>query len=109
MGKSSGMAQRQRGNGETKIRRLTFVRFFSAAPPSLKGDNNSHSKVTKPNMLNTRNEERILFIVCLFYEYIHLEYVRIHLIYRVNQAEHVIHIRVLAPQEYVNIYSTCRH
>jgi len=44
----------------------------------------------------------------LFCECFHLEYVRIHVIYRVNQAEHVIHIRVVAPQEYVNIYSTCR-
>ena len=38
----------------------------------------------------------------------HLEYVRIYVIYRVNQAEHVIHILVVAPQEYVNIYSTRR-
>ena len=44
----------------------------------------------------------------MFYEYIHLEYVRIHVIYRVNQAEYVIRIRVVAPQEYVNIYSTRR-
>jgi len=40
----------------------------------------------------------------LFCECIHLEYVRIHVICRVNQAERVIHIRVVAPQEYVNIY-----
>jgi len=51
-------------------------------------------------------EYGILFIVNLFCEYIHLEYVRIHSIYRVNQAEYVIHIRVVASQEYVNIYST---
>jgi len=38
----------------------------------------------------------------------HLEYVRIHTIYRVYQAECVIHILVVAPQEYVNIYSTRR-
>jgi len=38
----------------------------------------------------------------------HLEYVRIHVIYRVDQAEYGIHIRVVAPQEYVNIYSTHR-
>jgi len=44
----------------------------------------------------------------LFCECIHLEYVRIHVIYRGNQAEHVIHIRVVAPQEYVNVSSTCR-
>ena len=41
-------------------------------------------------------------------EYIHLEYVRIHVIYRVNQAEYVIQIRAVAPQECVNIYSTPR-
>jgi len=45
---------------------------------------------------------------CLFCEYIHLEYVRIHVINRVNQMEYVIHILVVAPQEYVNIYSTRR-
>jgi len=50
----------------------------------------------------------ILFIVSLFCDYSHLEYVRIHVIYRVNQAEYVITILVVAPQEYVNIYSTCR-
>jgi len=44
----------------------------------------------------------------LFCEYIHLEYVRIHVIYRVNQAECGIHILVVAPQEYVNICLTCR-
>jgi len=51
----------------------------------------------------------------LFYEYIQLESVRIHVIYRANQAEYVIHILVVAPQElvvapqeYVNIYSTRR-
>jgi len=44
----------------------------------------------------------------LFCEYIHLEYVRIHGIYRVDQAEYVIHILVVAPHEYMNIYSTRR-
>jgi len=44
----------------------------------------------------------------LFCEYIWLEYLRIHVIYRVNQAEYGIHILVVAPQEYVNIYSTRR-
>jgi len=38
----------------------------------------------------------------------HLVYVRIHAIYRVDQAEYVIHMLVVAPQEYVNIYSTGR-
>jgi len=50
----------------------------------------------------------ILFIFGLFYEYSNLEYIRIHIISRVNQAEYGIHIRVVAPQEYVNIYSTRR-
>jgi len=49
-------------------------------------------------------EYGILFIFSLFCENIHLEYVRIHLIYRVNQAEYVFQILVVAPQEYVNIY-----
>jgi len=39
----------------------------------------------------------------LFCEYSHLEYVRIHGIYRVNQTERDIHIL-----EYVGIYSTRR-
>jgi len=43
----------------------------------------------------------ILFMFSLFCEYIHLEYVRIHGIYRVDQAECGIHILVVAPQEYV--------
>jgi len=62
-------------------------------------------------MLNTRNEEKnTVFYSCLslFCDYIHLEYVRIHVIYRVKQAEYVIHILAGAPQEYVNIYSTHR-
>jgi len=50
----------------------------------------------------------ILFILSLFHEYSDLEYVQFHVIYRVNQAEYVIHMRVVAPQEYVNIYSTRR-
>ena len=32
----------------------------------------------------------------------------VHVIYRFNQAEYSIRIRVVAPQEYVNIYSTSR-
>jgi len=62
-------------------------------------------------MLNTRNEEYeygILFMASLFCEYIHLEYIRIHGIYRVNQAEYGIHILVVALQKYVNIYATRR-
>jgi len=54
-------------------------------------------------------EYDIPFILSLFCEYIHLESVRIPaIIYRVNQAEYVIHIRVVAPHEYVNTYSTRR-
>jgi len=49
-----------------------------------------------------------LFRCRLFCEYIHLEYVRIHVVYRVNQAEYAVHIRVAASQEYVNTYSACR-
>jgi len=46
--------------------------------------------------------------IILFCEYINLEYVRIYAIYRVNQAEYVIHIRMAVSQEYVNIYTTRR-
>ena len=42
------------------------------------------------------NEYGILFRCSLFCENV-LEYVRIHAIYRVNQAEYVIHILVVAP------------
>ena len=53
-------------------------------------------------------EYGILFIVSLFCEYIHLEYVRFHVIYRVRQAECVMHILAVTLQEYMNIYSTRR-
>jgi len=45
----------------------------------------------------------------MFCEYSNLEYVRIHVIYRGHQEEYGIHILVVAPQEYVSIYSlmTC--
>jgi len=60
-------------------------------------------------MLNTRGGEYgIPFILSLFYEYSNLAYVHIHAIHRVYQAEYVIRIRVAAPQEYVNTYSTRR-
>jgi len=36
------------------------------------------------------------------YEYSNLEYVHIHVIYRVHQAEYGIHVLVAASQEYVN-------
>ena len=32
-----------------------------------------------------------------------------HVMYRVNRAEYVMHMLVVAPQEYVNLYSTRRH
>jgi len=44
----------------------------------------------------------------LYCKYNNLEYVRIHVQCRVNQAEYVISICVAAPQEYVNTYSTPR-
>jgi len=50
----------------------------------------------------------ILCISDLLCEYINLEYVRVPVIYRVNQAECVIHSPVAALQEYVNTYSTRR-
>jgi len=50
----------------------------------------------------------ILFIFSLFCEYINLDYVRVPVVYRANQAEYGIHILVVAPQEYVNVYSTRR-
>jgi len=53
-------------------------------------------------------EHGLLFIFSLSCGYIRLECVRIHGIYRVNQAEYVIHMLVVAPQEYVNTYSTPR-
>jgi len=61
-------------------------------------------------MLNTRNEKKIsiLFIFSLSCRYSHLEYVRIYVIYRVNQVIYVIHILVVATQESVNVYSTPR-
>jgi len=55
-----------------------------------------------------RNKYGIRFILSLFYEYIHLEYVHVHVIYRVDQAEYVSHILMAVLQEYVNAYPTCR-
>jgi len=42
----------------------------------------------------------------LFYEYTHLAYVRICVIYRVTQAEYVICILMAASQEYVYLFNT---
>jgi len=47
----------------------------------------------------------ILFLFSLFYVYSNLEYVHIHGIYRVNQAEYGIRILVAASQECVNCLS----
>jgi len=55
-----------------------------------------------------RTKYGILFIFSLFCEYSYFEYVRINAICRVNQAEYIFRIRIVAPQEYVNIYSTRR-
>ena len=55
-----------------------------------------------------RTKYGILFIFSLFHEYMNLEYVRIHVICRVNQAEYASRIPMAAPQEYVNTYSTRR-
>jgi len=58
--------------------------------------------------LHIRRVNPILFILSLLYEYSNLEYVHIHVIYRVNQAKYGFRIRVAASQEHVNTYSTCR-
>jgi len=50
----------------------------------------------------------ILFIFRLFYEYSNLEYVHIHGIYRVDQAESDIRILVAESQKYVNTHSKRR-
>jgi len=46
-----------------------------------------------------RRQSGILFIASLFCDYSNLEYVRGPVIYRVNQAEYVIHVLVAASQE----------
>jgi len=60
------------------------------------------------NMRRDRNKYVLLFMIRLFCEYMNLEYIHVHVIYRVDQAEWVIRIIVAAPQEYVNTYSTRR-
>ena len=47
-------------------------------------------------------------MISLLYEYSNLEYIRIYVIYRVTEAAYVICIRMTAPREYVNTYSTRR-
>jgi len=89
-------------------------RLSSMVPPRNTRQLSSQSKqLTRSAALHLEYAERgkeygILFIFSLFCEYIHLEYVRIHGIYRGNQAGYVTHIRVVAPQEYVHTYSTHR-
>jgi len=48
----------------------------------------------------------ILFVFSPIHEYSNLEYEHVVVLYRSHQAEYVIHIRVVASQEYVNTYST---
>ena len=67
-----------------------------------------HAIVLYVEYVERRTRYGILFIFSLFCEYINLEYVRIHVIYRVHQAEYAILIPMAAPQEYVNTYSTRR-
>ena len=55
-----------------------------------------------------RRKYGIIFIFSPLYEYSNLDYVRVPVIHRVHQAESVIHMRVAASQEYVNVYSTRR-
>jgi len=62
-------------------------------------------------MLNTQGggvKYGILFLSSLFYEYSNLEYVHMHVIYQVHQAEYGIRFLVAASHEYVNTYSTRR-
>ena len=73
----------------------------------------SHNADSLPPTLRVEYAERrtkygFLFIFTLFCEYIHLEYIHTHVVYRVKQAEYVIPTPVAAPQEYLNTYSTRR-
>ena len=58
-----------------------------------------------PYMSNMRGEEKIRYscILTLYYEYSNLEYVHVHVVFRANQAEYGIRIRMVASQEYVPI------
>jgi len=51
--------------------------------------------VLRVDYAERRNEYGILFIFSLFCEYNHLEYVHVHVIYSVNQAEIVTHVVLL--------------
>ena len=50
----------------------------------------------------------ILFIFNVICEYVNLEHVRIHVIYKATQAEYAARTPMAAPQEYLNTYSTRR-
>jgi len=63
-------------------------------------------KVRRVEYAGGRIKYGILFIFSLFHEHSNLEYVHIHVICRVHQAEYVIRVRVAASQKYVNTYST---
>jgi len=67
-----------------------------------------HTTIVHVEYEERGEEYGIIFIFNLFCEYINLEYVRVPVIYRVNQAEYGIYILVVASQEYTNTYSTCR-
>jgi len=62
-------------------------------------------------VLNTQSEEKntviYSYLACFMNTFSSNTYVSMSY-YRVQQAEHSIRIRVAAPQEYVNTYSTCR-
>ena len=91
------------------IRLHDYWAVYDIPPPSPDSPCVCHALYTY--MLNTRGGRRkygILFRFSVFYEYSNLEYEHIYVIYKVHQAEYVIHILVVAPQEYVNIYSTRR-
>jgi len=77
-------------------------RFTPETPP----EHPRNARTLRVEYAERGNESSILFLFSLFCEYIHLEYVRIHDMHRDNQVEYVIHILVVAPQEYVNIDST---
>ena len=65
-------------------------------------------RVLQVEYVEQRATYGILFIFSMFCEETNLEYVSIHVICRVNQAEYAIRIPQAVPQEYVKIYSTRR-
>jgi len=85
--------------------RLTLPTFTSSVF-IIKTDRNLRPKFLYVEYAAQRRQYGILFIFSLFREYIHLEYVRLPVIYRVHQAEYGTHILVAASQEYVNTFPT---